>query len=304
MKKEIYYIGLGKMGMGMVEQLLEKGWQVHAFDVNQEARDYAASKGAITANSVAELYADRGDESITSWIMVPYKFVDNVLDDITPYLTSGDTIIDGGNSPYQHAVERAGDVATTGVEFMDVGVSGGPKGARNGACLMIGGNPDTYNQHEELFKDLAAKDAYQYLGKTGAGHYIKMVHNGIEYGMMQSIAEGFDLMAQSEFNPNLKDIVRIYQQQSVITSRLVGWLGEGFDIYGTDLTEVSGSVGALGEGQWTIDAAHRDGMTIPAIEAALATRLETQKQPTYRGKLLQTMRNMFGGHSGVTKIES
>jgi len=122
--------------------------------------------------------------------------------------------------------------------------------------------------------------------------------------MMQSIAEGFDLMAQSEFNPNLKDVVRIYQQESVITSRLVGWLGQGFDIYGTDLEEVSGSVGALGEGQWTIDAAHRDGMVIPAIEAALATRLETQKEPTYRGKLLQTMRNMFGGHSGVTKIES
>ena len=122
--------------------------------------------------------------------------------------------------------------------------------------------------------------------------------------MMESIAEGFDLMAQSEFNPNLKDVVRIYQQQSVITSRLIEWLGEGFEIYGTNLEGVSGSVGALGEGQWTVDAAHRDGMRLPAIEESLTTRFVSQGKPSYRGKILQTMRNMFGGHSGVTKIES
>jgi len=304
MNKKIYYIGLGKMGKGMSIQLAEKGWDVQAFDLNEEARNSVKEHGVQTYSTVQDLFANKEKETKIVWIMVPYKYVDDVLVDVKPFLQEGDIVIDGGNSPYKNAIRRDKEVQEFGARFMDVGVSGGPEGARNGACLMIGGPKPCFDKIEELFKDIAAPEAYQYLGKTGAGHYIKMVHNGIEYGMMQAIAEGFDLMAQSEFDPELKDIARIYQQQSVVTSRLVGWLAQGFDEYGTALTEVNGSVGALGEGLWTIEAAHADGMKLPAIEAAYDERIRSQEKPTYRGQLLQTMRQMFGGHVGVNKIQS
>ena len=302
MNKTIHYIGLGKMGLAMTTRLHEKGWDVHAFDVDQSAREKAEAQGITVHASYKELLGAHTENRII-WIMVPHKFVQDVIDQIMPFLCEGDVVIDAGNSPYKLAQVRGKTLGEVGAQFMDVGVSGGPEGARDGACLMIGGKKDTYDRLEPLFADIAAPEAYQHLGPVSAGHFVKMVHNGIEYGMMQSIAEGFDLMHETdEFDLSMKDVTRIYQQQSVITSRLVGWLGQGFEHYGEELEEVSGKVGANGEGLWTVEAAHTRGMTLPAIESSIQQRNDSQENPDYRGKLLQTMRQMFGGHVGGNTI--
>ena len=287
----------------MVENLHEKGWGIVAYDVSKETREEVRALGVTVVDSVEEMFAMR-DGAMTLWFQIPYKFVSDMLDTIEPHVQAGDVIVDAGNSPFKLAIERSARFAQHEVAFMDVGISGGVEGARHGACVMIGGPQETFTALEQLFTDISLPQGYQYLGKAGSGHYVKMVHNGIEYSMMQGIAEGFDLMNQSEFDLNLQDIVRIYQQQSIVTSRLIGWLGEGFDTYGVELEEVNGSVGALGEGLWTIQTAHENGITMPALEAAYDTRMASQDMPTYRGQLLQTMRQMFGGHVGVNKIQS
>lgn len=287
----------------MVENLSEKNWDITAYDVNDDAKKKVEEFGVKTTDSIAGLFENRQeDEEMILWLQIPYKFVEGVIEEMEPLLKAGDTVVDAGNSPYKLDVERSERLGAKDVVYMDVGISGGVEGARHGACVMIGGKKEKFEEMENLFEDISLPKGYQYLGKSGSGHYVKMVHNGIEYSIMQGIAEGFDLMDQSEFDLDLKDVVRIYQQQSIITSRLMGWLGQGFDEFGVELDEVSGSVGALGEGLWTIETAHEKDIKMPALEAAYQTRIDSQENPTYRGKLVQTMRRMFGGHVGVTKI--
>ena len=289
------YIGLGKMGHNMVERLLEKGHEVFVFDVSEDARKAAESVGAKNASSLEDLVSKLEAPSII-WIMVPHQAVDDVLEKLLPYLKDGDTIIDGGNSPYRESMRRASGFESIGINYMDVGVSGGPRGAKEGASIMVGGDREDYDSLEPLFKDLAAHDAYGYMGTHGAGHFVKMIHNGIEYGMMQAIAEGFSVMKKSEFNLNLKEISDLYNHQSVVASSLVGWLKEGFEEFGEELGGVSGEVGASGEGKWTVEAAKNLGVPVRVIEAALKFREESKGNPSYTGKLLQAMRNRFGGH--------
>lgn len=291
----IGYIGLGKMGHNMVERLLEKGHEVFVFDTNEDARKAAEDIGAKNLNSLEDLANKLASPRII-WIMVPHQAVDDVLEKLLPYLKNGDTVIDGGNSLYTESMRRAHVLESAGINYIDVGVSGGPSGARDGACIMVGGDREDYDMLEPLFCDLAAKDAYGYMGAYGAGHFVKMVHNGIEYGMMQAIAEGFSVMQRSEFNLNLKEISDLYNHQSVVESRLIGWLKEGFEEFGEELDVVSGEVGVSGEGEWTVEAAKNLGVGVRAIEAALKFREESKNNPSYTGKLLQTMRNRFGGH--------
>lgn len=305
-KKHIIYIGLGKMGQGMVRRLVEHGCHVFAADPSDQARaqlqDIDINLFAHGSEAVQAGIAAGAD---TVWIMVPQQYVDDALDEIKPYLQRGMTIIDGGNSHYQDAVRRHAELSTQAINFVDVGTSGGPEGARAGSCLMIGGDREVYEQHIELFRTLAAPEAYQYVGPTGAGHYVKMIHNGIEYGMMQSIAEGFAMMHESgEYDLSMQDVSRIYNQESVITSRLIGWLHQAFDQNGDNLAGISGSVGASGEAQWTVDHAKELGLPAQAIEVALDARKHSQTSPSYLGKLVQSMRVMFGGHSGKTDINS
>lgn len=291
----IGYIGLGKMGHNMVERLLKKGHEVFVFDVSEDARKAAESIGAKNSNSLKDLVSNLNSPRLI-WVMVPHQAVDDVLEKLVPHLSDGDTIIDGGNSPYVESMRRANGFESTGINYMDVGVSGGPSGARDGACIMVGGDRRDYDSLEPLFKDLAAEDAYGYMGTHGAGHFVKMVHNGIEYGMMQAIAEGFSVMKKSEFNLNLKEISDLYNHQSVVASSLVGWLKEGFEEFGEELDGVSGEVGASGEGEWTVEAAKNLDIPVRVIEAALKFREESKDNPSYTGKLLQAMRNKFGGH--------
>jgi 6-phosphogluconate dehydrogenase len=193
-------------------------------------------------------------------------------------------------------------LARRGVKFLDVGVSGGPAGARNGACMMVGGDRAAFDLLEPLFAEACVRGGYAYFGKAGAGHFVKMVHNGIEYGMMQSIAEGFALMKKSPFKLDLTEVSRLYNHGSVIESRLIGWLGSGYKKFGTDLKGVSGTVAATGEGEWTVKTGKKWKMKLPAIEDAYKFRVASKKSgrtpgDVYMGKILSALRNQFGGHS-------
>jgi 6-phosphogluconate dehydrogenase len=289
------YIGLGKMGFSMVERLLEKKHQVVVFDTNQEAVSAIAAKGADQAKSLEEMA--RGLEAPRLfWIMVPYAAVDPVLQELMPFLTKGDTVIDGGNSPYKHSMRRAGELQGRGIDFLDAGISGGPAGARKGSCIMAGGREEAFRACEALFRDLAVENGYVYTGLAGSGHFVKMVHNGIEYGMMQALAEGFTVLKASLFGLDLTAIANLYQRGSVIESRLVDWLRQGYERFGPDLKEVPGSASQSGEAMWTIEAARELGVSVPVIQASLDFRLDSIRNPSYTAKVISVLRHQFGGH--------
>ncbi|MBU6447509.1 NADP-dependent phosphogluconate dehydrogenase, partial [Patescibacteria group bacterium] len=212
-------------------------------------------------------------------------------------LSKGDILIDGANAYYKDTARRARILARKGIKFLDAGVSGGPSGALNGACVMIGGEKKVFREVEYLFKDISAKDGYKFFDGAGAGHFVKMVHNGIEYGMMQAIAEGFNIMKKSRFKPDLSRVAEIYNNGSVIESRLIGWLAGAFKERGQDLNGVSGKVGATGEGAWTVQTAKEMKLKAKIIEESLKFRKNSQKSPDYTGKILAALREQFGGHS-------
>ncbi len=293
---KIGYIGLGKMGLNMCLRLKEKGHEVSTYDAGEAARAAARAAGISVGDSYQELFSKLVGSRIV-WVMVPNAAVDPVLEEITPLLSKGDIVIDGGNSFYKDSMRRAAEAARLGIHFLDIGVSGGPRGAREGACLMIGGEKEIFQKLEPLFRDLAAPDAYQYLGKAGAGHFTKMIHNGIEYGMMQSLAEGFAILKKSEFNLDLEKVADLYNHQSVITSRLVGWLQDGFKKFGPNLAEISGTVSHTGEGEWTVNAGKELGIPTKVIEDSFQFRVDSAKNPSFTGKILSALRNQFGGHS-------
>ncbi len=296
----IGYIGLGKMGFNMVQRLLEKGHSVTAFDPDRAALERAVAEGAEQAASPEDLVAMLQMPSVI-WLMVPHQAMDSLLGELGQHLTKGDILIDGGNSFYKDSMRRSRELAGRGVHFLDAGVSGGPFGARMGACIMVGGERGVFDTLEDLFRDLAVDRGYAYMGPSGAGHFVKMVHNGIEYGMMQAIAEGFNLLRSSPFGLDLVEVADIYNHQSVIESRLVEWLKGAFAEYGEDLKGISGSVEGTGEAAWTVEAAREMAMPAPVIEAALAFRIESRKKPSYTGQILSALRNQFGGHDVFAK---
>lgn len=294
------YIGLGKMGYNMVELLLDKKYEVVVYNRSEEPVKKIAQRGAQPAASLRTLV-----EALTPprlvWIMVPYSAVDDVLKDLVPLLAKGDTVIDGGNSPYKESMRRAKTLEGKDIDFLDAGVSGGPGGARAGACIMVGGKEAVFRIYEKLFRDLAVENGYAYLGRSGAGHFVKMVHNGIEYGMMQALAEGFAVMKASPFNLDLEKVADLYNHRSVIESRLVGWLKSAYKQSGTELNDISGSVAQSGEGMWTVNAAKELGIPAPIIQGALSFRLQSQKSPSYIGKVVSALRHQFGGHEVMGK---
>ena len=292
---KIGYIGLGKMGKNMVLRLLDQGNEVVAWNRSPQPREEVAKAGAIVVDSVEKLVASLESPRVIWLMLPPGKVTQENIDVLESLLEAGDTVIDGSNNIYKLASDHHKQLQKKGIRFMDVGVSGGPAGARNGACLMIGGQKEDFLELEELFKDIAASDAYQFFEGYGAGHYVKMVHNGIEYGMMQALAEGINLMKNSDFNLNLVNVTRIYNQGSVIQSRLVGWLHQAFVDSGVELEEYGGTVGHLGEGQWTVEDAQEKGIPLKVIEESLKFRIESESNPSYTGKVLQALRTAFGG---------
>ncbi len=294
------YAGLGKMGFNMVQLLLEKGYGVVAYDLNAGAVESARRLGALAAASPRTLVQALKAPRLV-WLMVPHQNVDDILDAILPELVPGDTIVDGGNSFYKDSMRRAARLAEKRVDFLDVGVSGGPGGARRGACLMAGGRKEAYLRWESLFRDLATTEGFGYMGPSGAGHFVKMVHNGIEYGMMQALAEGFAVLKASPFHLDLQAVAHLYNHGSVITSRLVGWLETAFLEHGLDLKGISGSVAQSGEGMWTVETGQELHVPTPVIERSVQFRKDSALSPSYTGRVVSALRNQFGHHDVFEK---
>lgn len=295
---EIGIIGLGKMGYNLGLRLQDNGWKVTGFDPVP-----GTDRRIKSVASYQDLLANLGEKKIV-WLMVPHNVVDDVLfakNGLIGLLSEGDVVIDGGNSNYKDSANRAKRLAEFGIKFMDVGVSGGPEGARTGPALMIGGEKTVFEDLEELFADLALPGGYKFFEGHGAGHFVKMVHNGIEYGMMQAIAEGFSVMKNSGYKLDLAEVAQVFDNGSVIESRLIGWLTRAFDLHGLELKDVTGRVVHTGEGKWTVEAAEELGVKAKVIKDALDFRIQSQKDPNYTGQVLMALREQFGGHSATLK---
>lgn len=312
------YIGLGKMGKNMVLHLLEQGVEIVAWNRSPEPREEVAKAGAEAVETVEELVKElkkdsgraglaRKTEGVIIWLMLPAgDTTDEFIDKVLPLLSPGDLLVDGANSFFKDTLRRDEKIREFGVHFMDIGVSGGPKGARDGACLMIGGSKEDFERIREVVEKASAKDAWGHFGGVGAGHFAKMVHNGIEYGMMEAIAEGAAILKASQFNLDLAEIFRVYQKKSVIVSRLVGWSQEAL-FEDPNLDSYSSKIGHTGEGEWTVKTGEELGVSVPVLKDSFNVRVasenDDEKSPNgFRNKLVSAMRGKFGGHS-VKKVE-
>jgi len=294
--RTIGYVGLGKMGVNMCLRLKEKGIHVAAFNRGDEGRKAGRKKGLKVADSLEELVLSLPKPRVL-WVMVSAGGVDELLKKLIPLLSRGDTVVDGGNCFYEDTIRRAKVLARRGIHFLDAGVSGGPRGARNGACVMVGGKKKNFDKLKPIFTAISAPGALLYAGKSGAGHFVKMVHNGIEYGMMQALAEGFEVLKKSPFALNLGEVARLYNNRSVIESRLVEWLESAYKAYGKDLKKASPIVAHTGEGEWTVKTAKKLKVPAKIIKESFRFRVNSPKNPRYAGKVLSALRNQFGGHS-------
>ena len=305
---QIGYIGLGKMGKNMVLRLHEQGVMVVAWNRSAEPKKEVAAAGVQVTETIEELIGKLETPRVV-WLMLPAgQVVDEFIAQLTPLLSAGDLVIDGGNSFYKDSLRRSKPLNQQGIHFMDIGVSGGPKGARDGACLMIVGEAEDFERVKTICMAAAAPNAFARLGPVGAGHFAKMVHNGIEYGMMEALAEGTSVLKNSQFEFDLAQVMELYNRQSVITSRLVGWAKQAFDKDPT-LENVSSQIGSggggdkriPGEADWTVGAAHELGVQTPVIEDAIKVREDSssvdESSPNgFRNKVVSVLRGEFGQH--------
>jgi 6-phosphogluconate dehydrogenase len=295
---QIGIVGLGKMGFNFSLRLLEKGYKVAGFDSNPKPGEELAKQGGACVGSLKEL-CTKLTPPRTVLLSIPQEATEEVLfgeNGLVNYLSSGDAVIDAANAYYKDSISHYERLKQEGIGYLDMGVSGGPAGARNGSSIMVGGEKEIYNKLERVFEDLAAPDGYAYVGPAGAGHFVKMVHNGIEYGMMQAIAEGFTVLKNAPFQLDLEKIAKVYNHGAVTESRLMGWLTQAFGEFGQNLSEVSGSVAQTGEGAWTSKTAKELGISVPIIDGSVKFRSDSEKNPSFTGKILTALRNQFGGH--------
>lgn len=289
-------IGLGKMGFALGEQMLEKGHTVLATDVSEASRASFEKVGGKTVRTSAELVSSLQAPRVV-WLMVPQgKIVDQVLSEILPRLDAGDIVIEAGNSQYKDSMRRAKEASDRGIAYLDVGTSGGVEGARHGACYMIGGEKEAFLRVEELFSSTAVKGGYAYVGPSGSGHYAKMVHNGIEYGMMAAIGEGFEILQKSPFPYELGDVANVFTNGSVIRGWLMDLTARALE-KDPNLTSIRGVMHSSGEGKWTLEEALDLQVASPVIALSLMMRYRSQETDTFTGKVVAALRNEFGGHA-------
>jgi 6-phosphogluconate dehydrogenase len=297
MNKQLAFIGLGRMGAAMTAHLVEKGFEIHGYDANIDARTAAASEGVKTYDTLEEAVGAL-DAPRTIWIMVPSKYVDNVIAQLKPILSRDDTIIDGGNSFFKDTINRQHDFIGSQIHYVDCGTSGGVYGARYGASLMVGGSKETIARHEHIFKALATENGYGHVGGSGAGHFVKMVHNGIEYGMMGAIAEGINVLHEHKegLELNVGEALNPYQNGSIISSSLMNWVS---DAYHTDgyLEKIAGEV-PTGETEMEMEYLINHE-SVRVLDAAVLQRKLTRLKPSFIGTLISAMRNQFGGHKTI-----
>ena len=281
-------VGLGRMGGNMVERLRGHGHTVET---------YARTNPERTAESLVEL-ATRLPQPRVVWLMIPAGDpTENAFQTILGLLEDGDIIVDGGNSNFRDSQRRYQEARKRKISFVDVGVSGGIWGLKVGFCLMAGGDKAAVRRLEPILTSLAPKDGYAHVGPSGAGHFVKMVHNGIEYGLMQAYAEGFEVMRGSEFGLDLHEIAGIWRYGSVVRSWLLELLYAAFEQEGSDLASIRGYVEDSGEGRWTIHEAIAESVPVPVISAALYARFSSRQDESFAAKVEAALRNQFGGHA-------
>jgi 6-phosphogluconate dehydrogenase len=325
---KIGVIGLGRMGGNIVRRLMRAGHSCVVYDANAAAGQALAGEGAVAATSVADLVKALGESPRTVWVMLPSgKITEETIGELGKLLHSGDAIIDGGNTMFKDDVRRARELKPRGIHYLDVGTSGGVWGLQRGYCLMIGGDAESVKRLDPIFSALApgigtiertegrgkhdprAEYGYIHAGPVGAGHFVKMIHNGIEYGMMQAFAEGFDIMknrasaklpADERYDLNMADIAEVWRRGSVVTSWLLDLTASAL-AKDAKLEHFSGNVEDSGEGRWTIEAAIEEAVPADVLAASLFVRFRSRQQHTFAEKILSAMRLGFGGHVEAAK---
>lgn len=283
------------MGYNLGQNLLDKGHQVVAYDVSSEAMARFAATGGQIADSIPGILAKLEAPRVL-WIMVPHAIIDEILGGLREHLQPGDIVIEAGNSHFKESIRRSEEVKELGAHYFDVGTSGGMEGARHGACYMIGGDKDVFSTIEPLFRDTAVENGYLYTGPSGSGHYAKMVHNGIEYGMMAAIGEGFEVLEQSPFDFDYEAVAKVWAHGSVIRGWLMDLTQRAFS-KDPQLSEIRGVMHSSGEGKWTVEEALNLQVSTPVIAMSLLMRYQSLKEDTFTGKVVAALRNEFGGHS-------
>lgn len=300
---EIGFYGLGRMGANMVTRLVRGGHRVVASNRSRGPVDKVAQEGAIPAYSLEEVVSKLESSPKVVWLMVPSgQVVDETIEHLTTLLKPGDVIIDGGNSWFKDSKRRADALNAKGFHYMDCGTSGGVWGLKVGYSLMVGGEKDMYQHLEPVFKTLAPEDGYGYMGTHGAGHYVKMVHNGIEYGMLQAYGEGYEIMKASDYGLDLLAITKVWNHGSVVRSWLLELAQLAFEAEG-DLSNIRGYVEDSGEGRWTIAEAMERDVPAPVITLSLLERFHSRQKESYSAKVIAALRNQFGGHVVQTEGE-
>lgn len=297
---QVGLVGLGKMGYNLGLNLMDHSHQVVANDVNPDLISEISNEGAEPAKDLKELVS-RLESPRTVWVMVPAgEITESVLEELSQLLEPGDRVIDGGNSNYKESLRRADQFKEKNIFFFDVGTSGGTEGARQGACYMIGGDAEQFNEIESLFADTSVENGYHYSGRAGSGHFLKMVHNGIEYGMMQAIAEGYEILEKSPFDYDYEAVSKVWNNGSVIRSWLIELMENAFS-KDAKLEDIRGVMNSSGEGKWTVETAVELEMAAPVIAMSLMMRYRSQENDTFSGKVVAALRNEFGGHAVVKK---
>jgi 6-phosphogluconate dehydrogenase len=300
---KIGLIGLGKMGFQLALNLHDQGHDVIGYNRSRDKVAALKEEGIQATDSLEDL-VNRLEQPRRVWIMVSAgPPVDAVLEDLVLLLQEGDLVIDGGNSHYRDTLRRAGELKEKGIHFMDIGTSGGIEGARHGACMMVGGSGDNYRQLEEMLLDLCVPGGLAHVGPEGAGHYVKMIHNGIEYGMMQAIGEGFEILREGPFVVDYAQVAEVWRHGSVIRGWLMDLTHRAFQ-EDPELASIKGVVHASGEGLWSVQEALDLSVPVPVIAASLFTRYRSQQADTFSGKVVAGLRNQFGGHATVKEEES
>ncbi len=293
---KIGVVGLGKMGSNIAHNLLDNHVEVVGYDINDEVRKSVADQGIDVAHSLDALFQSLPERKII-WFMVPCgKATEDSIQGLKEFMQADDILIDAGNSNFHDSIRHAQELKEIGIHFLDVGTSGGISGARNGACLMVGGDPEAVAFLEPVFKAIAQEDGYLHTGEAGSGHFLKMVHNGIEYGMMEAIAEGFHVLHESNFDYNLEAVAKNWNHGSVIRSWLMELAEQQFGAH-ADLADIKGVVDASGEAKWTVESALDFEVPVPVIVLSLMVRNASKQDDNFACKVLSVLRNGFGGHS-------
>lgn len=293
---ELGMIGLGRMGGNMAQRLHQRGHRIVVYDQARQAVDQAAAWGAVAAYSLEEMVAKLEVPRVV-WVMVPAgTATEDTIEQLATRLQPDDLIIDGGNSNFRDGMRRAATLAQQHLRFVDAGTSGGIWGLENGYCLMVGGTPEAVEMARPIFVDLAPKDGFLHVGPAGSGHFVKMVHNGIEYGLLAAYGEGFEILRASAFSLDLPAVADLWRHGSVVRSWLLDLLSDAYS-KNPNLEGIRGYVEDSGEGRWTVDEAIRENVPAPVITLSLLQRLASRQDESYSARVIAALRNEFGGHA-------